>query len=478
MPFEVGGGFATLLQGGHIMTVLLAPIPVDTIRPGQVRSALFGAIHALDQNHSLYCVHPKRDFSRRCVLSFPRVIRTILGFGTSTVSGELSDQAALSDRADWIAQADASYRMPTKNAFIMRRQLIHPEAFRFLFHEFMSRFIRFKTLHNYRVFAADGSSVCIPSNLKDLKTLVQGKPGSDPYNQVGIEALYDVLNNTYEDFLVCDYDDFSEKNAFLTLAHRLKNPKSSIITADRFYGTLPIIAHLLSIGVHFVLRCKDIDSNGFASGYNLSNTNADGTFDLSFHKTLTYSRKKTDNPSRDCQFVSKKSFGLYDDKSPYYDLDFRLVRVDLGNGHFELLVTDLPRDVFSADDIADIYRQRWNVETSFRRLKHLMGTLFFHSYKHDSVLQEIYAKFIMYNYTALIASTVSIPDSPDKKQKRFVNFARAVLECRKFFFGRYSDHELRRLLRQDPCCVRPDRNVPRSHRPKTQPSEDFNWRAV
>ena len=368
--------------------------------------------------------------------------------------------------------------MTTKNAFIMRRQLIRPEAFVFLFHEFMSRFTRFKTLRGYRVLAADGMTLSIPDNLNDLKTLVHGKPGTDPYNQVGIEALYDVLNNTYEDFVVCDNDDFSEKHTFLALVRRMKDPGNTIVTADRFYGTLNMIAHLSRIGAHFVLRCKDINSNGFASGYNLSGVSPDGTFDLTFHKTLTYSRRNMDDPARDYQFVSRKDFGLYDDESPYYELDFRLVRVNLGNGHYELLVTDLPADVFSADDIADIYHQRWGIETSFRRLKHLMGTLYFHSYKHDSVLQEIYAKFIMYNYTALIASTVSIPDSPDKKLKRFVNFSRAVSECRKFFFGRRTDRELRRLLRQDPCFVRPNRSVPLRHRLKTQPAEDFNWRAT
>ena len=108
----------------------------------------------------------------------------------------------------------------------------------------------------------------------------------------------------------------------------------------------------------------------------------------------------------------------------------------------------------------------------------LVGTLYFHSYKHNSVLQELYAKFIMYNFTALIALAVSIPDSPIKKLKRFVNFACAISLCRGLFRGAYSPDELLRLLRRDPCYVRPGRVVPRNHRLDNQPPVDFNWRAV
>ena len=444
------------------MTVISAPIPVESVRPEQVRSALFDSIDLIDSFRSLYCVNPGKDFTRSSPLSFSVILRTILGFGTSTVFGELSDQLG------------GNQVLPTKNAFIIRRQKVLPEAFLFLFREFMSHFTRFKTKYGYRILAADGSLVSIPDNLKDLNTLVNGKPGTDPYNQMAVEALYDVLSNTYEDFIVEDFNEHSEGGAFLTMAYRLKNPESFILTADRYYGNLNTIAHLSRLGIRFVLRCKDIDSNGFAAGYGLPNE----AFDKSFHKTLTYSNKKPEDPSCDFQFVPRKCFALFDDQSPCYTLDFRLVRVMLDNGSYELLVTNLPEDTFPADVIADIYLQRWAIETSFRRLKHLLGTLYFHSYKHNSVLQELYARFIMYNFTALIALAVSIPDSPVKKLKRFVNFACAVSLCRGFFRGTYSPHVLLRLLRRDPCYVRPGRVVPRNHRLDSQPAEDFIWRAV
>ena len=439
-----------------------APVPVDSARPNQIRNALTESIQALNQVRSFFCVNPNTDFSRNCTLSFPKVVQTILGFGNSTVFGELSEQLG----------NDPS--IPTKSAFIISRQKILPDAFHFLFHEFMSRFSHFKTLKGYRILASDGSLLSIPDNLHDYNTMVRGKPGTAPYHQMGIEGLYDVLNDTYVDFVVNDFNDHSEQASFLSLVRRIKNPGSVILTADRLYGSLNNIAHLSQIGAHFVLRCKDIDSNGFVSKYNLP----DSTFDLSFHKTITCSRKEMTDPSRDYQFVRRNDFDFFRHGVNSVDIDFRLVRVKLDNGHFELLVTDLPREVFSPDDLSDLYHRRWKIETSFRRLKHLMGTLFFHSYKHDSVLQEVYAKFIMYNFAALLSSCVSVSDSPKKQLKRFVNFSIAIALSRAFLLRKCDQALLIKRLRQDLCYVRPGRSAPRDHRLDTQPAEAFNSRAV
>lgn len=439
-----------------------APIPVGSARPNQIRNALIESIHALDQVRSFFCVNPNTDFTRNCTLSFSKVVQTILGFGSSTVFGELSEQLGNAPN------------IPTKSAFIISRQKILPDAFSFLFHKFMARFSHFKTFKGYRVFASDSSLLPIPDNLHDYNTMVRGKPGTNPYHQMGIEALYDVLNDTYVDFIVNDFNDHSERASFLSLVRRIKNPGSVIITADRFYGSLNNIAHLSRAGVHFVLRCKDIDSNGFASKYDLP----DSTFDLSFHKTITCSRKDMTDPSRDYQFIHRKNFDFFRHDVDSVDIDFRLVRVDLGNGHFELLVTDLPREAFSPVDLSDLYRRRWKIETSFRRLKHLMGTLFFHSYKHDSVLQEVYAKFILYNFTAMLSACVSVSDSPKRRLKRFVNFSVAIALSRLFLLGKCDPAVLIMRLRQDLCYVRPDRSAPRNHRLVTQPAEAFNSRAV
>ena len=470
IALEIGGTFPHYFKEALHMSVnftstdSFSPVSINTVAPDQVLNALLDSIQTLGQNRSEYCVHPETDFTRPCRLDFSTVVKTILCFGSSTVRGELSTTFG-------ILNPDAD--LPTKNAFIMRRQLIRPSAFQFLFNAFMSHFTDFKTQYGYRILASDCTIHSIPSNSKDYNTMVQGKPGTKPYHQLAIETLHDALTDVIVDAVVNDFNDFSEEKAFLQLAGNLKNPETCIITADRYYGSLNNIAHLSRIGAHFVLRCKDIDSNGFASSYQLP----DSEFDRSFHKKLTFHRRNADADIPDLQVIVKRSFDFFDE-SDYFDVNFRLVRVDLGGGNFELLVTDLPRDLFPPDVIREIYWKRWKIETSFRRIKHIMASLFFHSYKHDSVLQEIFAKLIMYNFATLVSAAVSIPPTPGKKQKRFVYFSVAVCESRYCLLGKINASSLLKRLRQDPCIVRPDRVVSRNKRLDNQPAKPFNARAV
>mgnify|MGYP000615202485 FL=1 len=56
---------------------------------------------------------------------------------------------------------------------------------------------------------------------------------------------------------------------------------------------------------------------------------------------------------------------------------------------------------------------RWGIETSFRELKYAIGLCCFHSKKVEYIMQEIYARLILYNYCELITMHVII------QQKRY-----------------------------------------------------------
>ena len=55
------------------------------------------------------------------------------------------------------------------------------------------------------------------------------------------------------------------------------------------------------------------------------------------------------------KICKKVSFDFIDDNRTEYELSFRVVRFDLGNGNFENIVTNLSEDEFSAEDLKDIY---------------------------------------------------------------------------------------------------------------------------
>ena len=59
-------------------------------------------------------------------------------------------------------------------------------------------------------------------------------------------------------------------------------------------------------------------------------------------------------------------------KRDEYELRLRVVRVKIKDGVYENLITNLPADEFSMNDLKELYRLRWNEETSFRELKHIL----------------------------------------------------------------------------------------------------------
>ena len=51
---------------------------------------------------------------------------------------------------------------------------------------------------------------------------------------------------------------------------------------------------------------------------------------------------------------------------------------------------------------------RWGIETSFRELKYAIGLSSFHSKKVEYIMQEIYARLVLYNYCEIITMNVVI----------------------------------------------------------------------
>ena len=109
---------------------------------------------------------------------------------------------------------------------------------------------------------------------------------------------------------------------------------------------------------------------------------------------------------------------------------------------------------------------RWGIETSFRELKHTVGLLHFHAKKVEFIIQEIFARLIMYNFAELITSHIVIQNS-DRKYPCKVNFSVAVQLCRQFLRGNVSPPDVKAVLCRNISVIRTGRNVPRKLITKT-----------
>lgn len=130
---------------------------------------------------------------------------------------------------------------------------------------------------------------------------------------------------------------------------------------------------------------------------------------------------------------------------------------------------------FSIDEIRDLYNRRWGIETSFRDIKYATGMLFFHSRKKQLVLQEIYAKLILYNFSEAITHSIVL-QKKNRKYAYSINFTLAISLCVEFLLrSKHGKHlrNLDNLLERNLIPVRPGRSSPRYIRARTATSFQY-----
>ena len=149
-----------------------------------------------------------------------------------------------------------------------------------------------------------------------------------------------------------------------------------------------------------------------------------------------------------------------------YSLSLRLVRIEISENKYELLITNLKPEDFSPADLKQLYSMRWGIETSFRTLKYTLGLVYFHSKKEEYITQEIFAKLTMYNFTELITSHVVIRQK-NRKHHYKVNFSASVHICRSFFSGNISPSLVEALISKYVVPIRQSVSNPRKMNSKT-----------
>ena len=111
--------------------------------------------------------------------------------------------------------------------------------------------------------------------------------------------------------------------------------------------------------------------------------------------------------------------------------------------------------MFPKEKIKELYNLRWGIETSFRNLKYSIGLASIHSKKTDSMLQEVYSRLILYNYTSLITLKVEVP--PNKQ----ICFSVAVLVGKQYLKGNITTARLLEILTKHLSPVRLGRKYKR-----------------
>lgn len=427
-----------------------------------LKQTLNNCISELDEMHSLFCNNPQSDFTRERKISFSETLRFMIDFQSKTLSNEVMDYFGHSTES------------PSKSAFVQQRDKILVEGWNYLFHSFHRecRSFQNKTYLGYRLLACDGSDVNIARNPLDEETFIH--EGESGYNMIHINALYDLLNHAYCDFVVQGKKKLHERKALNTMVERYVDTAPTICIGDRGYESFNVFAHMMHKDMKFVIRMKDINSNGILSKYDLP----DCEFDEVIETTLTRRHTKETKGNQAVYTILQPStdFDFLDEQNKYFDIAFRVVRFLTANGNYVCVATNLSKEEFPLEEIKKLYQMRWGEETSFRELKYTIGLVNWHSRKYSGILQELHARMILYNFCEMITNHAVVTTKKTTKHLYKINFATAVNICRAYLKDGGDENERMLLIQRHLTPIRSDRKYPLKLRPKR--NRDFVYRAA
>lgn len=403
----------------------------------------------------MFSKQPEKDFTRNRKLPFPKLVSFLLAMEGGTLTTEL------------LKRFGCSLDTASASAFVQQRSKLAPETFPSLFDLFVRKTQPIKLYKGFRLLAADGSDIQIPNNPEHTASHYPGTNGQASYNILHLDAIYDLLQCTYQDASLAGDRDANERSVLCQMVDRSSIPNALMI-ADRGYESYNVMAHIQQKGWKFLIRIQDAaNSRGIAAGLNLPDSDQ---FDMFVDMTLT--TKQTNEVKlllqnknlykylhKDFDFLPKTN--RKHDPAVFFKLPFRIVRFKISEYAYETVVTNLDTVAFPPSELKKLYAMRWGIETSFRELKYTVGLLHFHAKKVEHIYQEVFARLIMYNFTELITSPV-ISHKADCKYAYKANFTVAVHVCRQFFLGNVSPPDVEAVIRRYVSPIRPGRSRPRN----------------
>jgi hypothetical protein len=420
--------------------------------PTTVKETLTALIKGMSAEPALFVKNPEKDFTRKRKLPFEIMVQVLLTMCGNSIYKELLEAQGY----------DAN--TATTSAFIQQRDKILPFAFEFLLHEFTQSCTDIKKHKGFRLLAVDGSDLLIATDPDSPDTYFQN-PDKHGFNLLHLNAMYDLCNKLYLDSYIQPRRFENEHKALADMVDRSSIKGNVIVVADRGYECYNSFAHIEKKGWYYLIRVKDTNSSGILSGLHLPQSQE---FDVTIRRMLTKKATKEvkDHPEIYRFLGTRVTFDfldLYINK--FYPISFRVVRFKVADDSYETVITNLSQSDFSPLELKELYKMRWGIETSFRELKYAVGLTNFHSKKVEYIVQEIYARMIMYNFSEMITLHVIIQFC-DTKYVYQVNFTVAIHICRHFLRYNVPSTDIEALIHKNILPIRPGRKDIRKIRPK------------
>jgi hypothetical protein len=252
-----------------------------------------------------------------------------------------------------------------------------------------------------------------------------------------LNCLYDPLNDIFLDMEPQGIHQMDEKAALCTVLDRQKEDLTyrRIYIADRGFASFNILAHAIHNDQLFLIRIPVSFAKSICLGHEdwLDMT----SFDKELHVRVGRRKTKKNLELENYHCINRRR--RYDFIEPGSDeidsLKLRILKFPISDDSYEYIVTNLPMYGFSETTVKELYGLRWNEEVAFRHLKYAGNLVHIHSLKKEHLLQEIYGKLTLYNFSAFLAATIGRIRKKTDEYTYVLNHTQAQKICIRFLRG-------------------------------------------
>lgn len=379
---------------------------------GQVKTALNDVVNQIfEEKSEKFVINPETSFQRNRKISFENTMLFPMLCTKGSLCSEILGFFPLSN-------------LPSPSAMCQRRSLIKPEAFREMFLRFSALIPVREKFKGFRIIGCDGTRLNLQYDPKNKDTFISNIRGRKGINQMHLVVFHDLLNSVYLDAVTQYGNDMNEYEAANIMIDRSDPEGKDILIFDRGFDSLNLFAHAIKHGKKFLVRAKG--ASAALKFIDPAVRNKD-SFDVTLKVLIgRKSNKKVLNAYKNQNYQCICTAKRYDFVPPRSDdvdvLTLRIVKVVIPSGESVTMITNLP-DCFSPEDIRYLYHLRWEIETSFKTLKYAEELNYLHALKNDFILQEIYAKLTLYNFSMVVAN---IADKAIKKSCQNLKYTYTV----------------------------------------------------
>jgi hypothetical protein len=270
--------------------------------------------------------------------------------------------------------------------YLKQRLKLNPDALLYLAQHHAAQFYRDENaadnFKGYLLLATDGSTLSIPTTPKTIEVYGDAAVHGRSCAMCGISCMFDVLNRQIINLIITrgGFDEREQVSAHVKSAAEVVGVRPWIFIGDRGYPSLVLCSKLADAQIPFVIRVP--------STFLRAEFEAMKTDDEDIAVKLTSAR---------CSHYRLTDPDAYHMLKERGHITLRLVKIPIGEGNREFVVTSLSRDEFSAADIAEIYRLRWGIETVFAVMKDKLQMENFTGTKPILIEQDIFATAYLIN---------------------------------------------------------------------------------